>query len=238
LAPLRSHGALRANDMLRPEGTTEGRAIFSRGWDLPTTACAGANTIQDQLPPTLPPTPVNSARPSEWTIGKISHALRPDAWTLLVVIVCLFAIAAASCLAGPHQNGDATTAIGVLKKITAAQTAYARACGGGAYANSLSALRRPTRQVPRGFLDQDVGLSPAEVRSGYIFDLTPGMGSIPGPADCNGQATVSSYYASATPVDSMGHRSFAISNEDRVVWQMVGATPPTQPFGAPATPVQ
>ena len=202
------------------------------GTALPSTTaycqdCGTATTERAATqPPTPPPTQVSSARPSEWTIGKI----------LLVVIWCWFAIGAVSCLAGPKQTADDTTAIGVLKKIAAAQTAYAKACGGGAYANSLPALRRPTLQVPRGFLDQDVGLSPSEVRSGYIFDLTQGMGSIPGPADCNGQATVSSYYAWATP-GSTGLRSFAVT-EDGVVWQMVGATPPSQPFRAPATPVQ
>ena len=60
-----------------------------------------------------------------------------------------------------------------------------------------------------------------------------------GPNDCNGTATQTAYYATAVPqtFGSTGGRSFA-TNGSNTTWQVYAAAAPTEPFTAPATPVQ
>jgi hypothetical protein len=74
--------------------------------------------------------------------------------------------------------------------------------------------------------------------SGY-FTLGNGAGAGAGPNDCNGTATTTAFYATAIPqtFGTTGGRSFA-TNAGNTIWQVSAAAAPTEPFGAPATPIQ
>jgi hypothetical protein len=76
-------------------------------------------------------------------------------------------------------------------------------------------------------------------RYGFVVTLGPGAGATRGPADCNGTATVSAWYANATPqtFGSTGNRSFA-TNMGGEIWQSTTAIAPVEPFGAPAEVVR
>jgi hypothetical protein len=81
----------------------------------------------------------------------------------------------------------------------------------------------------------DLGGATTPLRSGYRFSVVAGSGSVPGPVDCNGIATVTAFYANAVPLSVFsGSRSFAV-DADGAIWQLMGGTAPAQPFGSPAT---
>ena len=82
-------------------------------------------------------------------------------------------------------------------------------------------------------------MSATPQKAGYNFTLAAGAGSGAGPNDCNGTATLSTYYATAVPqtYGTTGGRSFA-TNAGQTVWQVNAAAAPTEPFGAPAVPIQ
>ena len=77
------------------------------------------------------------------------------------------------------------------------------------------------------------------LRDGYSFTVAVGANASVGPTDCNGTPTQSSYYASATPLTfgTTGTRSFAM-NVSHTIWQLTGGMAPTEPFVAPAIPIQ
>ena len=126
-----------------------------------------------------------------------------------------------------------------LKAIEEAQSRYSEICGNGGYATSLAVLGVPPPGGQEAFIDPSMTTSATPERAGYRFTLEPGAGSRVGPVDCNGKPTMTTYYATATPLvlNETGTRSSG-TNADRVVWQRVGGTPPREPFGPPATPVQ
>ena len=66
-----------------------------------------------------------------------------------------------------------------------------------------------------------------------------GLGASDGPRDCRGHTTRTRYYATAVPLvfGKFSGRSFAV-NANSVIWQVSGATAPTEPFRAPAMPIQ
>lgn len=121
--------------------------------------------------------------------------------------------------------------------ISSGQKAYASTCGGGAYATSLTVLGAGLGGGA-GFVSADIGSSVAPIKSGYRFGMIAGAGSGAGPNDCIGRATITAFYASAEPISTWsGDRSFAL-NGNGSVWQINAPTAPTEPFGAPARPLQ
>jgi nucleoid-associated protein YgaU len=85
----------------------------------------------------------------------------------------------------------------------------------------------------------DLGTAVAPQKSGYNFTMGGGAGSAAGPNDCNGTATITAYLATGIPMTNgtTGTRSFAV-NAGNTIWQNNTAAAPTEPFGAPATPIQ
>ena len=158
----------------------------------------------------------------------------------LLIVVAIISILAALAMAGLLRSritANEVGAIASMRVVATAQKLYATSCGFGAYATTFIVLGTP----PGGgqaFLSADLGSSLTPMKSGYNFTLTPGAGSVAGPLDCNGQATNTAFYASATPLaPSTGMRAFAV-NVTSTVWQVQGAVPPAEPFGAPATPIK
>jgi type IV pilus assembly protein PilA len=160
----------------------------------------------------------------------------------LLIVVAIISIIAAIAVPGllrARMTGNETSAIASLKVTTSSQVAYSAACGNGAYAATFVVLGTAPAPGGEGFISADLGSAVAPQKSGYNFTLGAGAGSGAGPTDCNGTATITAYYANAVPQTNgtTGTRSFGV-NAGNTIWQLTGGTAPTEPFGAPATPIQ
>jgi len=158
---------------------------------------------------------------------------------IVVAIISLLAAIATPGLLRARMTGNEASAIASLKITTTGQVAYSAACGDGGYAASYVVLATPITPGGPGFISEDLGGAILPQKTGYQFSLGPGAGAGAGPADCNGAATTTKYYASAIPLafSTTGTRSFAVAT-DGSIWQINLATAPTEPLGPPATPIQ
>jgi type IV pilus assembly protein PilA len=158
---------------------------------------------------------------------------------IVVAIISIIASVAVPGLLRSKMSANEASALASMRTIAAAQVAYSTTCGNGAYASSLVTLGTGTPGTPHTFISMDLGGSVAPVKSGYVFTLAPGAGSVAGQNDCNGTGTVTTYYATALPqtYGTTGARSFAVTASN-TVWQTTTAAAPTEPFGAPSTPAQ
>jgi len=163
-------------------------------------------------------------------------------FTLIELLIAVTIIAVITAIASPgllraRITSNESSAIASLKVTTSSELAYAASCGAGAYAPTFTVLSTPPVAGSVGFISADLG-SAAPKKSGYNFALAAGSGSGAGPLDCNGSATVSAYYATASPLSgSTGTRAFAV-NTTATIWQMSGGAPPIEPFGPPAAIIQ
>jgi prepilin-type N-terminal cleavage/methylation domain-containing protein len=160
----------------------------------------------------------------------------------LLIVVAIISIIAAFAVPGllrARMNANETSAITSLKVTSSSQVSYAASCGNGAYAATFLVLGTPAAGSTDGFISPDLGMSATPQKSGYTFTLGPGAGSAAGPNDCNGTATISAYYATGVPLTfgTTGTRAFAV-NQGNTVWWVGAAAAPTEPFGAPAAPIQ
>ncbi|MEI6246689.1 MAG: prepilin-type N-terminal cleavage/methylation domain-containing protein [Acidobacteriota bacterium] len=155
---------------------------------------------------------------------------------IVVAIISIIAAVAVPNLLKSRQQGNEVSAATSLMAISKAQVMFSVSCGGGAYATSLTILGTPSPGTTESFLSPDLTSSATPGKAGYNFTLGPGAGATPGPNDCNGTATQTTFYATAVPqtFGTTGSRSFAV-NSAGTVWMNFVATPPTEPFGPPAT---
>jgi type IV pilus assembly protein PilA len=132
--------------------------------------------------------------------------------------------------------GRETSAIASLRALNDAQAAYASSCGADAYAMQFPTLAVSPPGSVTGFLSPDLASSESPVKSGYQYKLAEGTGGVPGPNDCNGTPTHTTYYANATPsnVELVVLRGFATSQEQDI-WQDTSGAAPTEPFSANST---
>lgn len=154
---------------------------------------------------------------------------------IVVAIISIIAAVAVPNLMKSRQSGNEVSAAASLMAISKAQVLYSLSCGGGAYAATLTTLGTPSPGTTETYLTPDLTGSATPFKAGYNFTLGAGAGAAPGPNDCNGTATTSTYYATAVPqtFGQTGSRSFAI-NSSGTVWMNSTAAAPTEPFGAPA----
>ena len=154
---------------------------------------------------------------------------------IVVAIISIIAAVAVPNLMKSKQSGNEVSAATSLQAISKAQVMYSVSCGGGAYAAVLTTLGTPSPGTTEAYLSPDLAGSAAPTKAGYAFTMTPGAGAAPGPNDCNGTATTTTYYATAVPqtFGQTGSRSFAV-NAAGTVWMNNTAAAPTEPFGAPS----
>jgi prepilin-type N-terminal cleavage/methylation domain-containing protein len=157
---------------------------------------------------------------------------------IVVAIVSIIAAIAVPGLLRARMTGNETSAIASLKVTTSSQVAYSASCGNGGYASGFDILGTPPTGTTEAFISADLGSTATPQKSGYNFTMTD-TGTAPGPNDCNGTATATAWYAEGHPVTfgTTGTRSFAV-NAGNTIWQNNTATAPTEPFAAPATPIQ
>jgi prepilin-type N-terminal cleavage/methylation domain-containing protein len=150
---------------------------------------------------------------------------------LVVAIIGVLVGVAVPGLIHARRLGRETSAIAALRALNDAQVAYASACGRDAYAVNFTTLGVAPPGSLVGFLSPDLTESDAPIKSGYQYALTSGMDGVPGPDDCNGTPTSTTYYASAVPENAdTGMRSFATS-QDQDLWQDTSGVAPPEPLG-------
>src|SRR5262245_49576155 len=135
----------------------------------------------------------------------------------LLIVVAIIGIIAAIAVPGllrARMSGNEASAIGSLRAINSAQSAFSSSCGGGFYAPSLPTLGTPPTGSTQAFISPDLGSvgSPTTVaKSGYNVTAA-GTAAATAPASCNGVAAgaaTSGYNATATPLSlSNGTRMF------------------------------
>jgi len=159
----------------------------------------------------------------------------------LLIVIAIIAIITALATAGLLRSKAAAneaSAISSMRITSSSQNAYAIACGRGAFASSYLVLGTSPPGGGPAFVSNDLGGGANPLKSGYRFAMAAGAGSVAGPTDCNGTATISAFYASAVPLSFFsGNRSFAIT-ANGAIWQLSGGIAPAEPFGAPATMIQ
>lgn len=155
---------------------------------------------------------------------------------IVVAIISIIAAVAVPNLLKSRQSGNEVSAAASLKAVSNAQVMFSVSCGGGAYAASLQTLGVPSPGTTEAFLSPDLTGSATPAKAGYNFTMAAGAGAAPGPNDCNGTATQTTFYATAVPqtFGQTGSRSFAV-NAAGTVWMNSTAAAPTEPFGPPAT---
>ena len=160
---------------------------------------------------------------------------------LLIVVALIGVISAIALprLARARMSSEETAAIGSLRAIGSAQSAYAAGCGGGFYAPSLVQLATAPLAGGGGFISPDLGSDPS-TKSGYIITLAAAAASPASPTPCNGGAAGSrppTYFVGADPVQA-GMRFFG-TNSSQTIFQSTAQVVSTQ-TGAPpgATPIQ
>ena len=153
----------------------------------------------------------------------------------LLLVVAIIGVVVGIAVPGvihARRLGRETAAMAALRAINDAQAGYASACGRESFAIQFTTLGMAPPGALLGFLSPDLTTSDTPLKSGYQYALTSGMDGRPGPMDCNGTPTSTSYYASAVPAGAdSGMRAFATS-QDLDIWQDISGVAPPEPFGA------
>jgi prepilin-type N-terminal cleavage/methylation domain-containing protein len=156
---------------------------------------------------------------------------------IVVAIIGILAAIVTAQLIRARAAANESATISALRAIASAQVAYSQSCGASAYAATLPTLGSPAPGVAP-FISLDLTLNAVIVKSGYSITMAPGLGAVAGNPDCNGLPTTDTFYATAQPtsLNISGARSFAVATPG-TIWQVFAGAPPTEPFGAPATPL-
>ena len=142
---------------------------------------------------------------------------------IVVAILAILAALATPFLLAARASGNEASAIGSLRAINSGQANYSTSCASGRYSVDILTM------VNNDYLSPDMGFNP---KAGYNFVLAPGLGALPGPADCTGDIPQTEYYSTGSPMSSTaGHRGFA-SNSVGTIWQDTTGVAPAEPFAA------
>ncbi len=140
---------------------------------------------------------------------------------IVVAIIGILASIGIPSLSAARASANEASAIGSSRTASSGQSAYAFACGEGAYAPSALQLSLG------GFVGPEFALP---IKHGFAFNLTVGDLGVLGPIDCDGNPTVTDWYFSATPTTpSLGRRGFAV-DETGGIWVDIAGVAPVEPF--------
>ena len=155
---------------------------------------------------------------------------------ILIVISIIGIVTSLAVIGTRHARVRAmeTAAVGALRSINQAQSAYMHACGNQAYAPTLVSLGTRPPGSESAFLSPDLAQSDPLEKSGYVIAIggTVKTDAVP---TCNGVVPLAGYYLTADPLNpgSTGLRSFG-TNSDRIVYGDVATYVDNMPeSGAP-----
>jgi prepilin-type N-terminal cleavage/methylation domain-containing protein len=159
---------------------------------------------------------------------------------MVVALICIIITMAVPMVLRARMAGNEASAIGTLRAINSAESAFAASAASGGYATQLAVLAMACPGGSVGFISPDLSSDPAR-RSGYVITLDPGTAA-PGPDDCHGSASRAGYYLTAVPIaiGMSGHRAFATTHKFSLYFDPTGVPPSEadmEPAGA-ATPLQ
>jgi len=161
----------------------------------------------------------------------------------LLIVVAVLGIIASIAIPGmlrARRAGAEASAIGSMRVIFSAQSAFAQSCGGTFYAPTLDELGKSPVPGSPSFISPDLGFAPVVVKSRY--SITLGGAAVPtAPATCTGLGAgqaAAGFQATATSIDG-GWRHFAV-NTSGTVWQDANPFVGVPEYGVPGsgTPVQ
>ena len=147
----------------------------------------------------------------------------------LLIVVAIIGIIAAIAVPGllrARMSGNEASAIGSMRAVSSAESAYSSAAAGGGYAIDLTTLGNACGSSGQGFLPPDLSAATTVLKSGYDVALeTAAAGA--GPDDCNGVGTETDFWAHATPatIGSTGNRAFATSAAATIYQNATGTAP-------------
>ncbi len=150
----------------------------------------------------------------------------------VVAIIGILATLAVPTLLRTRITANEVSAIGSMRAINTAESAYAASAAAGSYATQLAVLVLSCPGSTTGFISPDLANDPSQ-KSGYEIELGPGT-AVAGSADCNGSPSHVGYYLTAVPntIGLTGHRGFATSSRGVIFFDSTGA-PPTEAAMAP-----
>jgi type II secretory pathway pseudopilin PulG len=135
-------------------------------------------------------------------------------------IIGVLAVIAMPRLLLAKQSASAASAIGSLRTVGTSELTFALTCGGGFYAQSLTALGTAPPGSTEAFITPALGASNVVTHSDYILQLsgTPYPGS---PPTCNGLATgaASQAYKAGADPDELGNPRFFATNSDGQIYE-------------------
>ena len=164
----------------------------------------------------------------------------------LLIVVAIIGIIAAIAVPGllrARMSGNEASAIGSMRAVSSANSAYSAAAGNGGYAIALATLATTCGSVGQGFLPPDMTGAATVLKSGYDVTLATSGVAVAGPADCNGTATELDYLSTAAPAQpgSTGNRYFGVTAAG-TVFQNSSAAPSFADMAAggsaTSTPIQ
>jgi type IV pilus assembly protein PilA len=153
----------------------------------------------------------------------------------LLIVVAIIGIIAAIAIPGllrARMSGNEASAIGSMRAISSAEAVFSSSAAQGGYAPTLTALGVTCPGGTAPFLSADLTVLATVIKSGYSITMPAAAGAVAGPVDCNGVASVTAYYATATlqTLGTSGNRAFA-TNTVGTVWQDGdGSAVPAEPF--------
>ena len=172
-------------------------------------------------------------------IGFQHHARDARGFTMIelcvvIVVIGILLATGVAALLRARMSANESAAMGGLRTTASAQFAYSSGCGQGNYATGYVILGTKPASNSQGYISEDLGSAANPSRNGYTYSLSMGAGGAASSNDCNGNPTMTKYYASATPnvLGQTGDRSFAV-NQSGSVYQLFGSTPPDEPFEPP-----
>ena len=146
----------------------------------------------------------------------------------LLIVVAIIGIIAAIAIPGllrARMAGNEASAIGSVRAINSAESAFAAAGVGSPYSGTLARLAAGCAGGA-GFVSTDISLDPS-VKSGYTVALAAGAGSAAQGTGCDNVAGISAYVVSAVPVtfQTSGNRSFGSTTTGTIFWNATAVAP-------------